>query len=261
MFNSYEFTYAGESSFSYGLMIYDFGGKGQSEVSFGNKASLFELRTNNRIQPIHFGVNYHKTPLEFKLVFGAEDPLDRYDLERISSWLTGNQTYEWLTIDQPDLNHVRFRCLITSLTPLTHGWLPVAFEATILCDCPYAYGFEFEEDFVMSDSTTVLFRNDSSVKEYLKPTLYIDMSHGASELTIVNRSDNDREFKMTGLPSGIQIVVDNNNGIIYTVGSDYNLYDGFNMNFFRLVPGDNELEITGHGTLTIKGSFLHNVAG
>ena len=99
------------------------------------------------------------------------------------------------------------------------------------------------------------------MKEYLKPTLYIDMSHGASELTIVNRSDNDREFKMTGLPSGIQIVVDNNNGIIYTVGSDYNLYDGFNMNFFRLVPGDNELEITGHGTLTIKGSFLHNVAG
>lgn len=68
MFNCYEFTFDGESSAMYGLMVYDIGGRGQSDVSFGNKASIVETRTNNRIQPIYFGTNYHSKPLEFKLV-------------------------------------------------------------------------------------------------------------------------------------------------------------------------------------------------
>ena len=83
MFNCYEFTFDGESSAMYGLMVYDIGGRGQSDVSFGNKASIVETRTNNRIQPIYFGTNYHSKPLEFKLVFGAERELDRYELEDI----------------------------------------------------------------------------------------------------------------------------------------------------------------------------------
>ena len=37
MFNCYEFTFDGESSAMYGLMVYDIGGRGQSDVSFGNK--------------------------------------------------------------------------------------------------------------------------------------------------------------------------------------------------------------------------------
>lgn len=171
MFNSYEFTFAGESCFQYGLMIYDFDGKGQDNVSFGNKASIIEKRINNRVQPIHFGVNYHKEPLQFKLVFGAEMPLDRYELESISMWLTGHQDYQWLSIDQPDLEHVQFRCLITSLTPLAHGWLPVAFEATVVCDCPYAYGYPFSETYTINGETDILFRNEGSAPEYLTPTL------------------------------------------------------------------------------------------
>ena len=93
MFNCYEFTFDGESSAMYGLMVYDIGGRGQSDVSFGNKASIVETRTNNRIQPIYFGTNYHSKPLEFKLVFGAERELDRYELEDIAYWLTGRKEY------------------------------------------------------------------------------------------------------------------------------------------------------------------------
>ena len=119
MFNSYEFSFAGESSLMYGLMIYDIDGNGQENVSFGNTADIIETRTLNRIQPIHFGVNYHDSPLQFKLVFGAEDYLDRYELENISFWLTGHQQYQWLSIDQPDMERVQFKCLITELTPLS----------------------------------------------------------------------------------------------------------------------------------------------
>lgn len=261
LFGGYEFTFAGGSSYQYGLMLYDFGGTGQSPVPFGNKGSIIETRTLGRIQPLHFGVNYHGSPLQFKLVFGTlEKSLDRYDMENIAHWLTGYQDYQWLSIDQPDLERVQFRCLITQLTPLYHGWLPYAFEAEVVCDCPYAYGFPFEYQYDISGTTDILFRNDSSVREYIKPTLiYIPTS--GDTLSIVNHDDNDREFKLTGIPSSTNVIVDNRNGIIQEAIGKTNLYDGFNLNFFRFVHGDNNLTITGNGTLTITGRLLYNVAG
>ena len=249
LFNSYEFTFAGESCLSYGLMIYDFNGVGQSNVGFGNTASIMEARTNRRVAPIHYGVNYNSKPLEFKLVFGAQRPLARYEMERISLWLTGYSNYQWMYIDQPDLSHVQFRCLITSLTPLAHGWLPVAFEATVRCDCPYAYSLPFEITKMVSGTSTAVIFNDGSVRDYVKPKLTYDKSNGVTSLRIVNHSDGGREFLLNGLPSAA------------TAGTGQNLYSGFNMNFFRLVPGENVLEITGNGMLTFEGRFLHNVAG
>ena len=244
----------------YGLMLYDLNGNGQSSVSFGNTASIIETRTNNRIYPIHFGVNYHSSPLQFKLVFGAMEPLDRYDMENIALWLTGHQEYQWLSIEQPDLERVQFRCLITQLTPLHHGWLPIAFEATVMCDCPYAYGFPFERRYQISNETSILFQNDSSVREYIKPVLTYEATDGG-DLRIVNHSDSGREFLLTDIPAESRVVIDNGNGIIRETNCGYNLYDGFNLNFLRFVHGDNWLTVTGSGELTISGRLLYNVAG
>lgn len=246
----------------YGLRIYDFGGVGQSNVAFGNRAEIAEARPNGRVQPIHFGVNYNTKPLEFKLVFGAERALDRYELENIGFWLTGYQEYQWLSIDQADLERVQFRCLITSLTPLAHGWLPVAFEATVRCDCPYGYGFPFEKTYRIKGDTRILFRNESSTREYLKPVLNFRPASGVTTLKITNKSDGGRVFCLDDLPGdGLDIEVDNANGIIREKSFGYNLYDGFNLSFFRLIHGDNVLEVVGDGTLGISGRFLYNVAG
>jgi len=260
-FNSYEFSFNGESSAMYGLMIYDFGSTNQGNVSFGNQASIVETRTNLRIPPLHFGVNYHQKPLEFKLIFGAEGPLDRYELENIALWLTGHQQYQWLSIDQPDLEWVQFRCLITKLTPLMHGWLPVAFEANVVCDCPYAYGYPFENEYTINGETEILFRNNSSVREYIKPSISFRPTSGTTRLSIVNQDDDKREFLLDGIPASTDAIeIDNLNGIIQDTNNKSNLYEGFNLNFFRLVHGDNNLIVTGNGTLTISGRLLYNVS-
>lgn len=260
MFNAYEFTFAGKSSRMYGLMLYDFDGTGQDKVSFGSHASIVETRTKGRVSPVHFGVDYHSAPLSFKLVFGAEEPLDRYEMEVVSMWLTGYQDYQWLSIDQPDLERVQFRCLITQLTPLHHGWLPVAFEATVLCDCPYAYGYPFQHCYHIDGETDILFRNDSSTRAHIRPMLTYLQSSGDS-LSIVNHSDGDRRFQLTGLPSPAHVEIDNENGIIRELMDGRDLYGGFDLDFFRLVQGDNALTVHGSGTLTISGRLLYNVAG
>lgn len=260
MFNSYEFTFAGQSSAMYGVMLYDFNGTGQGAVSFGNKASVVESRTTGRVRPLHFGVNYHDKPLEFKLVFGALEPIDRYQMEDIAMWLTGHQDYQWLTIDQPDLDRVTYHCLITELRPLHHGWLPVAFEANVLCDCPYAYGFPFHYQYQASEEgVNTVIRNDGSAREYIRPKLTYRPVNGGS-LSIVNHSDGDREFRIDDIPTGeLNIVIDNENGIIQETTAGHNLYDGFNLNFFRLVHGDNQLTIKGSGAISVDGRLLYNV--
>lgn len=204
-------------------------------------------------------MNYHEEPLEFNLVFGTDEPLDRFDLQEIQLWLTGYQDYQWLSFDQPDMEPYMFRCLVTELKPLTVGWVPHAFEATITCDCPYAYGHTFREEYAISGSKDVVFRNFSSVREYLRPELKITVNSGSTDFSIVNEDDNSREFKFTGLPAaGCEITINNEGGIITEKGGA-NLYDKFNMNFFRLVRGANHLKITGNATLTISGRMLYNV--
>ena len=261
MFNCYEFTFNGESSYQYGLMVYDIGGVGQRDVSFGNRAEIVETRTSGRIRPIHFGVKYHEDPLEFQLVFGAEQALDRYELERVSYWLTGHQDYKWLSIGQPDLEKLQFRCMVTELTPISHGWLPVAFQATIRCDCPYAYSFPFRNQYTISGETGILLRNDSSVREWIRPELTFVPAAGTSELVLVNADDGDRQFRLSGIPESVTVTVDNDTGIITTAPTEHNLYGGFDLQFFRLVSGDNHIKATGDGTLTISGRFLYNTAG
>ncbi len=262
MFKACEFTFAGKSSVMFGLVVCDFESHSQSNVGFGNNASIIESRTNTRVDPIHLGVNYHGSPLEFKLVFGAERALDRYELESVAMWLTGHQEYQWLTIDQDDLRHVQYKCLITSMTPLSFGWYPHAFEATVRCDCSYAYGYPFTREFLVSGSGQFTFQNESSVREYVKPELFIQVNSGATSLSIINHSDNDREFSLTTLPAaGGQVYVDNANGIIQDTVGGINLYNGFNMNFFRLVHGTNRLTMTGRCVVTMKGRLYHNTAG
>ena len=260
MFNSYEFVFDGVSSEMYNLQIYDLEDYSQSNVPFGNKASIIEAHTTGRIQNIHYGVDYHKEPLEFNLVFGAEEPLDRYELEEVALWLTGHQDYKWLEICQPDLTDVQFRCIITELTPVSISWAPYAFQATIRCDCPYAYGPEFSYTYTIKGKTNILFFNESTTRAYLRPTLTFYPAGSTTSLSIVNLDDNSREFKVENFTSSSILTVDNKNGIIYDAGSyNYNLYGGFNLNFFQLVQGDNNLVVNGDGELIFTLRYMYNV--
>lgn len=259
MYRSYQFTFANIPASMFGMFVCDIGSNQHNSQAFGNQANIVEVRLPQRITPLHYGVRYHDSPLEFTLIFGAEHEIDRYQFQEISNWLTGYQDYQWLSIDQPDMSHIQFRCLIQSLTPISINWVPVAFEAKIICDCPYGYSYPFEEVIEVSGSTSIRFYNDSTIRDMLKPNLKIELDSGCTDFSITNNTT-DTVVCFSGLPAGgITIEMDNENEIICDSTETHDLYSHFNFQFFNLVSGDNDLVLDGKGRVTISGRYLYNV--
>lgn len=260
MFQTYSFSYADVSASMYGLFICDFDGNMNKDSPFGNKANIIETRLPERVRPITYKINRHNEPLEFDLIFASERTLDRYELDEIAVWLTGHDHYQWLDIEQADMADKRYRCIISQLRPISIGWYPMAFEAHVVCDCPYAYGFPFSETYMVSDSNTFVFRNPGTAREWLHPKLLVELDADTTEFSIANEADPDNQMAFSGLPaSARQIFIDNENRIVTDLRGELNLLDYFNFHFLRLSPGFNRLTVVGNGRLTISGQALYNV--
>lgn len=259
-----EFSFDGIPCFEYGLMVYDFGSTSENG-KFTSSVKISEDRTAWRHTPLHYGATQN-TPLTFSFTFGADTDsmdkkqhLDRWEMEVIASWLTGHDEYKYLEITQPDMEAVRYKCIISNLEYTTYGNLPWAFKCEVTCDSPFAYLYPEKNTFSVADSLTTQVNCRASCKNYY-PNLTINITKGTS-FSIINHSDGDREFSFTNIPAvPITIYVDNENEVI-TNSRDLNLYDCFNFEFFRMVNGYNNLEITGNAIIEMNCEFPINVGG
>ena len=275
-FYGYSFAFNGIPCEEHGLMMYDFGSPQDAGGSFTSSGSVVEERISRKYKPLYYGT-LHDKPLEFSLVFGANNTLidankflDRWDMETISSWLTGKDGYKWLEIQQPDMETLRYRCIITDLKYSTVGWLPWAFACKVVCDSPFAYTFpevfSYTFNHTVADPLLVRFYNRSTHNGVYYPKLDVTL-RGRNFFTIINESDANRSFSFTNLPSitstnTLRLEIDSENGIIKSSRSavnPYNHFDGFS--FFRLIRGDNLLKVSGNGTLHIIAEFPVNIGG
>lgn len=214
---------------------------------------MSEDRMSRRCTGLHYGATQN-TPLSFHLIFGVDGndfAMDRFELMRIAGWLTGHKQYKWLQICQPDLDMVRWRCLITDLEQIEVSGLQVAFDATVLCDGPYAYMLPSEHYIVSHSTTEYLYRNPSNINDFYYPKFEITCA-GTQEIRIVNKNEPGREFVLSGLASfSGNIYVDSQNELI-TTNNGTSIYDMSNFVFPRTTRGENILSIT--GSCTIKMS-------
>lgn len=260
------FVFNGIPCDDFDLMLYDIGSNTQGAGTFASTVSVVEETLPRRWKPYLYGVTY-SNKLQFSMVFGVNQRridtgrfLDRYELEAIASWLTGQNQYMWLEVEQPDLEYVRYRCMISDLKIVEFGNIPWALQASVTCDSPYAYLYPQTFEFDVSGSRQVVFYNESSHNGFYMPKLEIDLKRGTS-FTVRNLSDGNRQFSFSGLPSSISKISVDNDLCIITDDQEINIYPHFNMKFFRLVKGENILYISGNGTLRLICEFPVNVGG
>ena len=248
-------------------MVYDFDSAKQGDTILPSAGEIIKDSIEGRYKSFLYGLKQN-APLEFNFVFGpnmesidAHDPPDRWEIEAIASWLTGHDEYMWLEIEQPDLETVRYRCIVTELKLLASGLEPWAFSCKVSCDSPFAYLYPETFTYNIPGARTVNLFSRSAYSGYYMPKLDLRFS-GGSSISIINTSDNSRIFEFRGLPTGspLSISVDNENMVI-TNSLGLDLYPYFNMNFFRLKRGDNNLIFAGNCNVSIICEFPANIGG
>lgn len=260
-FTGTDFVFDGVSGKQYGLMLCNFDSEKQEAGVVGSKLSISEDRLTRRPTPLHYGIE-NNTPKEFPAIFVVRDSnkrLDRFDIANIAGWLSGHSDYKELTVDQEDMTGVFYKCIITELRQLEVGGDTVGFSATITCDCPYAYRRMADTKLTFDGAYSGVYRNHSNVNDYYFPMMEITAS---GDITIENKTDGT-VFQLTGLPAGDRTITIDTQNQVMTSTDELDLYQYWNTGidkcFPRFLRGDNQLAVTGSGTMTIQNEFHWNI--
>lgn len=262
-----EFIFDGTSSLEYGLCLYyQMGDASQDNTEWASNVKMFEDRPYRRYASYCYGGSLEDS-LEFKLVFGVSEErkasngaYDRWEMQKIASWLTGHRGYRWLEIVQDDLTYVRYHCYITELQAVEIGGSHWGFSCKVTCDSPYGYLPPETFTYAVDGSATVILHSRSSINDPYFPALRIQQD-AVKNISIKNVTDGGREFLLTEIPASRgEISLDSNRGIL-TCEVGLNLYPYCNFKFPRLLRGDNQLVLTGSGTYTFTCEFPVNIGG
>lgn len=242
MFNGLSFIFDGIASERYGLYIYSIGGNGNDSSPSGNKLSLLTDKVAGKYKHDILGISEDE-PLEFKITFGSFESLTREDVRTIHKWLRQNE-YKKLQIVQPDMSNVYYNCVMHDSEIKNFGNIPYAFEYTVTCDSQFAWEEERSYKYTVSSDGGISHYNDSDIPTYIRPIIKFKSSSSNNTVIIENNSNDGWVTKIDGLGSGEIVTIDNENEFI---GTDRrpNILQNFNYGWLELVPGVNELRITG----------------
>lgn len=254
-----------------GLVMYDFASSRQSTTAFTSNLEVAEDRIDGRYRSLFYGGSIN-TPLTFTMVLcvsedrvNQNEPLDRWDLQKIASWLTGHSEYKWMSIVQEDMEEIRYRCIVTDLKTVEisgNKW-GVSFQVT--CDSPYAYLKPMVYSYSVSSSLVTTLHSESSHNGFYYPKLMIADHNGGSLSVKISNSIETSSFAFKSLPVGMgDLTIDCESGII-TASSMLNPYQYISydvpFHFPRFARGDNTIAMTGTGKYTFTCEWPVNVGG
>lgn len=256
-----------------GLVLYDFDSHKQEATKFSSNLSISEDRIDGRYRSLFYGGVVNE-PLVFTMVLCAREdralrnePFDRWDTQKIASWLTGHTEYKWLSIVQPDLADVRYRCICSDLEAVEIAGNKFGFVCKVTCDSPFAYMTPRTYKFDVPKTGVNLYEiiSESTHNGMYYPQIYVSGLNGGNVVICVTNEKEQSDFTLKGLPTTVnQLVIDCENGVISTPGEE-NIYqyidftEGFH--FPRFARGKNFLLLSGAGSYQFKCEWPVNVGG
>ena len=243
MFYGLSFIFDGIASERYGLYIYSINGSGNDSSPSGNKISLLTDKIANGYKHEILGISEDE-PLEFKITFGSFNSLTRHEVRAIHNWLRKNE-YKKLQIVQPDMSGLHYNCIMHDSVIKHIGNVPYAFEYTVTCDSQFAWEEERTYKYPTIQDGMIRHYNDSDIPTYIRPLVKLKSSSSSNTVTIENMSNNGWVTRINNLGANEIVTIDNEDEYI---GTDRrpNILQEFNHGWLELVPGMNELRITGN---------------
>jgi len=247
MFYGASFLFNNISAEEYDLRILNFDSGGNASSPAGSDIAIYQKYAYRKSKPYLFGTSQN-IPLEFDLTIGSGTPISGELRNLIEDWLLGKKEYLPLQIVQDDLETIIFNVLFTKSSVKYVGNLDYGFVLHAQCDAPW--GFEYPKTLTKTYSgsaivnETFTFYNDSADADYLYPSIVFTTSGTGTGLSIINNTDNSREFAFAGISAGETVTIDNDKQIISSSTGLLRM-SKFNKKFFRLLPKSNSLTMVG----------------
>ncbi len=250
---SQHFIFDGISSAEMGLSIIRLDTDFVESPYLANK-SIIEEQIFRRNMPFFYGVE--QSPLEFKLKLSLLDEewtqKKRYEIAR---WLFHDTYKSFQTGD--DLGKFYYVICVDQGNLYTVGKKGYV-ELTFRNNAPFAWAPPYIDHYNLSYNTTkeiIQIANKSNINEYYYPDVEFQLIGKSTGISLKNLSDCGRIFSFNGLQTGEIISIDNKNKYIISDNPLVYRFANFNKNWFRLVYGVNQIEVTGKCDLKIRMQF------
>ncbi len=247
------FSYRGVYSVDMGLINVNIEND-MLEEPFIASREIKEIKVRGRNKPYFQGIEME--PLSFPISFAFKEKYDEKKIREVARWLSPQYYEPFFTIDNP--NKIWF-CLPVEEFMLIHNGLKQGYvQLTMRCDSSFTYSqqsvspiYDFSNN--TSSGTSFIFDNLGDVN--LKPEMWITKV-GNGDISIVNETNGNKEFKFVGLVDGETIYVSNENEYIRTDVSMIYRYDNFNDGYLSFVVGKNHLIAYGKFKMNLRYRFI-----
>lgn len=249
--SSVNFYYAGKSASDYGIYNINIDGKLFQEPFIATR-NIKEVVTRFNPKPYFQNIIYE--PLIFDLSFAFLDTWNDNKIREVARWLSPDY-YQPLYFEETP-NKIYYCIPINSIDIIHNGLKQGYLTLTFRCDAPWAYSpfytTEVYDYSTNTDGIVLSLSNDGDLP--LRPEVWITKV-GDGDISIINQSNNNTEFKFVGLVDGEVVYVDNENEYITSSLSGVYRYSNFNDNYLELVLGANNLLIVGNCKLQFRYRF------
>lgn len=228
--------YDGISSERFGLHIYN--NNGGLDTTSGSSFSILRNGIQGGLEYVYLGKEV-KAPLTISLRLVSETPLDGAMQGTIHRWLMGKNVYKELRFIQADRSTWHIGCIFYEMEFIQNGNETVGIVIEGECDSCYFRG----EDVIITKTgqkNSFSIMNLSDCNEYIYPFVKITCPSSSSSVSIVNTTDNKRNFSIVGMSGDEVVEVDNMRKII-TSSANIKRLSNCNKKWFRLLPGLNEI--------------------
>lgn len=202
-------------------------------------------------------------PLEFNIEVVFDEPVDIFVFTQVKDWLGGELSFKELQICADNFSSFYFNCYIELTEDLIYAGGYRGMKATVHCDAPWAWQYEEENVYEYTNTSithNIQFNNLSADTELLRPILEITVADNG-DVSIINRSNQNKETKFTGLQAGEVITIDNLWGFI-TSSTGLRRVSNFNKVFFKMIKGMNDITIgTNISKLVIRYQNAKRIGG
>lgn len=256
--NGYRFIYAGRDSEEFGMLKCTFGAQ---SFETNDEESNIRLSKNPFKETWDFhGIEY-TAPLQFKMTIAKSsgDFINSDEQRELKKWLCKG-SFNWLQVEQNDMNNIVYYCIINNPRPVDVGNLTGGLEFQVTCDTFHAWSGSYKKKYTTVNGTlTFNFNNVTDYDNYiLYPTLSIKPTINGN-ITIKNNS----AYKTITINNCVTteiITMDSKNDIIES-SSGRILLDDWNKNFLELKPNNNNITLTGNFVLDMEYRLPIRVGG